>query len=70
MAFAARSTISRIASTSMRDRDTISMFLPRLISFFPKPSRFTPRSTIISMAFSAEPIERMQWWMRPGPSRS
>ena len=70
MALAARSTISRMASTSMRDRDTISMFLPRLMSFLPKPSRERPRSTIISMAFSAEPIERMQWWMRPGPSRS
>jgi hypothetical protein len=42
IALAARSTISRIASTSMRARDSTSMFLPRLISFLPKPSRLTP----------------------------
>ena len=35
----------------------------------PKATRVCSRSTIISSARSAAPIERMQWWMRPGPSR-
>jgi hypothetical protein len=47
-----------------------SMFLPRFASFLPKASRLMPRSTIISMARSAAPMERMQWWMRPGPRRT
>jgi hypothetical protein len=28
------------------------------------------RSTISASARSATPIARMQWWMRPGPSRA
>ena len=33
----------------------------------PKASRELARSHIISIARSAVPIARMQWWMRPGP---
>ncbi len=36
----------------------------------PKASRELARSHIISIARSAVPIARMQWWMRPGPRRS
>ena len=70
IARAARSTISRIASISMRALAITSVFLPRRASGLPNASRLSPRRTISSSAFSAAPIERMQWWMRPGPSRS
>ena len=36
----------------------------------PNASRLRPRRTISSSARSATPIERMQWWMRPGPRRT
>jgi len=36
----------------------------------PNASRLRPRSTISCSAFSAAPMDRMQWWMRPGPRRS
>ena len=36
----------------------------------PNASRSCARRHISSNARSAEPIARMQWWMRPGPSRS
>ncbi len=36
----------------------------------PNASRVLARSHIISIARSQVPIARMQWWMRPGPSRS
>src|SRR5690606_16231692 len=69
MALAAFSTIIRIASMSMRARETVSMFLPRSMMRRPNASRVVARWSRRSSAFSAAPIERMQWWMRPGPSR-
>ena len=60
IALAAFSTISRIASISMRARLIVSMFLPRSTMRLPKASRLTPRAIIRSSAFSAAPIERMQ----------
>ena len=69
MALAARRTISLMASISIRARETTSMFLPRWAMVFPKASRCRPRRHMSSMARSAAPIERMQWCMRPGPSR-
>ena len=36
----------------------------------PKALRLRPRSTMSCSARSAAPMERMQWWMRPGPRRS
>mmetsp|Transcript_76938 Transcript_76938/g.212617 ORF Transcript_76938/g.212617 Transcript_76938/m.212617 type:complete len:291 (+) Transcript_76938:512-1384(+) len=35
----------------------------------PKAFRRCARSTIAAKASSAWPMERMQWWMRPGPRR-
>ena len=70
MALAARSTMSRQASISMRAREITSTFLPSWAIFFPKASRDKPRLTIISNAASAAPMDLMQWWMRPGPRRS
>jgi hypothetical protein len=35
----------------------------------PNAVRATSRSIIISSARSAAPMDRMQWWMRPGPRR-
>ena len=70
IAFAARSTIMRMASISTRARAICSVFLPRCASRRPKASRVRPRLAISSIARSAAPIERMQWWMRPGPSRT
>ena len=70
IALAARSTIRRIASISMRALAITSVFLPRRASGLPNASRLRPRRTISSSAFSAAPIERMQWWMRPGPRRT
>ncbi len=70
IAFAAVSTIRRIASISMRAFAITSGFLPRYAIGLPNASRLRPRFTSSSSAFSAAPTERMQWWMRPGPSRS
>ena len=40
-----------------------------LARIFPKVSRANARLHIISSALSAIPMRRMQWWIRPGPSR-
>mmetsp|Transcript_102204 Transcript_102204/g.264297 ORF Transcript_102204/g.264297 Transcript_102204/m.264297 type:complete len:307 (-) Transcript_102204:120-1040(-) len=37
---------------------------------WPKAFRRCARSTIDASACSATPIDRMQWWMRPGPRRA
>ena len=37
--------------------------------FLPNATRLCSRLHISSSASSAAPIVRMQWWMRPGPSR-
>src|SRR5205814_1764137 len=60
----------RACSTSMRDFATKSWTNCLSASLPPKVSREFARLHIISMARSAVPIARMQWWMRPGPSRS
>ena len=70
MALAARSTISRMASISIRARAMASVLPPSLARGRPKASRLRPRTHISSRARSAAPMERMQWWMRPGPRRS
>ena len=70
IALAAFSTMRRIASISMRALATTSVFLPSEMIGLPNASRLRPRVTISSSARSAAPIERMQWWMRPGPRRS
>ena len=54
----------------MRAREMISTLPPSQTSCLPKALRDRPRSTIKSSAFSAAPMLRMQWWMRPGPNRS
>lgn len=38
-------------------------------SFFPKVSLSAARWHMISKAVSAAPMDLMQWWIRPGPSR-
>ena len=50
----------------MRARATIRRFLPSWMIGLPNASRVEARLTIRSSARSAWPIERMQWWMRPG----
>ena len=70
MAFAARSTMRRHASISMRAFAMTSGFLPRRAIGRPNASRVRPRRIISSSARSAAPMERMQWWMRPGPRRT
>ena len=69
IALAAFSTIRRMASISMRARETTSRFLPSCASGRPKASRDMPRRTMRSSARSAWPTDLMQWWMRPGPRR-
>ena len=61
IAFAARNTIRRQASISIRAFAITSGFLPRRTMGFPNASRVSPRRTISSRARSPAPIERMQW---------
>ena len=58
---------SRAWSTSMRDRATKSWTNCFSASLPPNVSRSLARRHISSIARSAVPIARMQWWMRPGP---
>jgi hypothetical protein len=67
---AACSTIRRAPSISMRDLAMKSWTNCFSASGPPKASRSWARRHISSNARSAEPIARMQWWMRPGPRRS
>ena len=60
----------RACSVSIRDLAMKSWTNCFSASFEPKASRMLARSHIISIARSQVPIARMQWWMRPGPSRS
>jgi hypothetical protein len=64
------STSSRACSTSIRDWAICSRTTPWSASGRPNATRSRARRTIRSMARSAIPISRMQWWMRPGPSRA
>ncbi len=64
------STSSRACSTSMRDSAICSRTTPCSESGRLNATRDCARRTIRSIARSAIPISRMQWWMRPGPSRA
>ena len=70
MAFAALSTIMRMDSISTRARAIVSTFPPSWAIGLPNALRDRPRRHINSIARSAAPIERMQWWIRPGPRRT
>ncbi len=67
---AAWSTISRAESISIRDLATKSWTNCFSPSVPPNETRVFARLHISSIARSAAPIARMQWWIRPGPSRS
>jgi hypothetical protein len=71
MVQAARSTIRRAASISAR----LSAIHACTICLVPSAlpgwiCRAAARAHMSSKARSQMPIQRMQWWMRPGPSRS
>ena len=57
-------------SISMRDSAIQSCTSPFWATSVPNVVRCSARLTISSSAYSAAPIERMQWWMRPGPRRA
>ena len=63
------SVSSRACSIFIRASAIMSMLPPNLYKGRPNASRSVARSQSNSSAFSAEPMERMQWWMRPGPRR-
>ena len=60
---------SRACSISIRESAIHSWITPCSASGLPNATRLLTRLHISSSARSATPIERMQWWMRPGPSR-
>ena len=66
---AAFSVSSRAWSIMQRDSAMRSCQTDCSASGLPNAMRACRRSTIISSARSAAPMERMQWWMRPGPRR-
>jgi hypothetical protein len=61
---------SRIISSSILASATQSMTLAFSAIGRPKVVRDSARRHNSSSARSAAPMERMQWWMRPGPSRA
>ena len=63
-------TSSRAISISIRDSAIQSRTLAFAETGRPNVSRASARSHSSSSARSAAPIDRMQWWMRPGPSRA
>ncbi len=67
---AALSTSSRSCSMRTRASAIQSRITPWSASGFPKATRESARAHISSIARSARPIERMQWWIRPGPRRA
>ena len=64
------STSSRSCSTATRDSAIHSRTTPCCEQRRPKATRLSTRAHISSIARSATPIARMQWWIRPGPSRA
>src|SRR4028118_454195 len=60
---------SRACSISILESAIHSMITPCSASGLPNPSRLLTPPHISSSALSATPIWRMQWWMRPGPTR-
>ena len=67
---AALSTSSRACSIASRDSAIHSWTTPCRAIVDPKVERDDARAHISSSARSATPRLRMQWWMRPGPSRA
>ncbi len=67
---AAFSVSSRAWSISMRQSAIHSWITPCSASVLPNATRPRTRRHISSSARSAMPMQRMQWWMRPGPSRA
>ena len=61
---------SRACSIAIRDSAIHCCTTPWRASGLPNATRSTERRHIRSSARSAMPIARMQWWMRPGPSRA
>ena len=66
---AAWSVSSRAWLMAIRAPASRSRLPPRLAIGLPNATRLVERSQASSSAFSASADERMQWWMRPGPSR-
>ncbi len=64
------STSSRADSIRTRDSAIQSWMTPCSASGLPNAVRSVTRRHISSRARSAAPICRMQWWIRPGPSRA
>ena len=60
----------RACSISMRESAIHSRTTPCSASGLPNATRSVTRRHIRSSARSATPMQRMQWWMRPGPSRA
>ena len=67
--YAALSVSRRAWSIMQRDSAMRSCQIDCSDSGLPNATRSDSRSIIDSSARSAAPIERMQWWMRPGPRR-
>src|SRR5690348_6774062 len=64
------STSSRACSIRTLDSAIQSWITPCSARGLPNAVRLTARRHMSSRARSAAPISRMQWWMRPGPSRA
>ncbi len=54
----------------MRDSAIWAWIVPWSASGLPNATRCWVRSHMRRNAFSAMPMARMQWWIRPGPSRA
>ena len=64
------STSRRSCSIRMRDSAIQSWTTPCWAMGLPNAVRLSVLRHMSSTARSAMPISRMQWWMRPGPSRA
>ena len=60
----------RACSISMRDSAISAWIVPWSAIGWPNATRCCVRSHISRSAFSAMPMARMQWWIRPGPRRA
>src|SRR5207248_3296770 len=60
----------RTISISIRASAIQSRMFSRVLTGAPKVSRSAARRHSNCSARSAAPTDRMQWWMRPGPSRA
>ncbi len=66
MSHAVLRTSRRSCSSRTRDSAIQSRMTPCSDSGRPKATRLETRSHMSEIAISATPIERMQWWIRPG----